>query len=135
MSRERIDWTLKDVEDRFGDSEPKGACLPSQLDERWLGRISLAAGIALTEEDHPDDEVAFATVLLMVVRLLMDKSGGATVEVSQDELFEYVKAYHVEIALEEVSRNTSIVANAATVENIFTNRRVIVQRTDGGGAR
>jgi hypothetical protein len=47
-----------------------------------------------------------------------------TIEVSLEDMYEYVQRFRMELALEEARRKTDVKYNAATLETILTEREI-----------
>ncbi len=98
------------------------AALPCNLPDEWLDLLERDLEMILQEGDH-----SYLTApLAIVVHLMFHKNGGNGKEVtfSEEDLFNYLRYLHFEIALEGVRRNTNIAPAPATLETILTNRDV-----------
>jgi hypothetical protein len=99
------------------------ACLPKNLTDEWLEHVSTLLERMLNGEDGEGYGICLAVVLhLLQTKLPLGESGDFSV--SQDELFEYMKRYQIELALETVHRKTEIQYKQATLETILTDREV-----------
>lgn len=104
------------------------SALPKNLSNFWLGVV----GESLEQVfDYPDEQSQeyLAGVLALVLHLLNGKPKKLPLNISESTLFRYLHDYRVEIALEEISRKTDFSITPATVETIFTNRRVTSRRS------
>src|SRR5450830_627132 len=102
------------------DKHPSAA-LPCQLSDFWLDRI--ADSLAQVLENPCDESRGYlAGPLALVAHLLFARSSSSELEVSQLHLYEYLRAYRVEVALEVMNRRTDLRATSASLETIFTDR-------------
>jgi len=100
------------------------AALPCNLSDEWIALLNRDLTMLLDPENEDD---GYLTVpLALVIHLLLGKRGNKSGEMtfSEEELHKYLQYLHFELAAEEVSRNTEISLNRATLETIFTNRNV-----------
>lgn len=108
------------------DAGPEST-LPGNLSDKWLEILS-----SQIEDFFQETEGARNTeVLMAVLHILVAKSRGREVKVSEDELFEWFEAYQFELGLETVNRYTNIRCTPATIENIFAERDITVGFKDG----
>lgn len=101
------------------DAGPEST-LPGNLSDKWLEILS-----SQIEDFFQETEGARITeVLMAVLHILVAKSSGREIKVSEDELFEWFEAYQIELGMETVSRYTNIQFTPATIENIFAERDI-----------
>ena len=115
---ERIKMELLDKE--------SAACLPRNLSNEWLEYLAQSAEKMLEGDEGESDAIRKEASLAVVVRLLDAKSPGraAVIEVPIEGLYQYVQRFRMELALEQVHRNTDVKYEPATLETILTEREV-----------
>ena len=104
------------------DKEPSAA-LPSHLSDQWLNQVAESLEQVLevqTDESGP----YLAGPLALVVHLLFFRSPLAELEISEICLYEYLRTYYMEVSIEMLNRHTKIRVNAATLQTIFTDRKL-----------
>lgn len=107
------------------------AALPCNLSDYWLDLIARDLDtLQEGSEDDGDDEPgpSLSGPLYLILRILMERTGGESLNVSEEEMYSYFQSYQIEIGLEMVSRRTEVKADPATLETIFRNRDVLVSR-------
>ena len=104
---------------------PPSAALPCNLSDNWLDMIARDLELTLTEEEH-----SYASAsLLIVLHILKGKTlvhSGQEMQIPLETLYKYFCDLRVEINLEIVSRRTRYWIEPATLDSIFTERRVSV---------
>jgi hypothetical protein len=98
------------------------AALPCNLPDEWLDLLERDLEMILQEGDY-----SYLTApLAILAHLMLHKNGGngKKVTLSEEDLYNYLRYLHFEIALETVRRNTNIAPEPATMETILTNRDV-----------
>ncbi|MBA6113519.1 MULTISPECIES: hypothetical protein [Pseudomonas] len=109
------------------------ASLPRNLSDFWLEEIQnqLERYFESLERspDEEDEGVDMALPLAAIVHILFAKNGGEEISETLEKLYEYFQDYRLELALEEISRKTDVISEPATLESIFTNREVLVERS------
>lgn len=103
------------------------ATLPCNLTDYWLSEIQthldkLFESMSATTQLETENSMALP--LAAVIHILFAKENTEKLKVSLDEMFDYFKCYHVELALEEIRRKTGFRAEPASIKTIFTNRDV-----------
>lgn len=104
------------------------AALPSNLSNHWLELIS--RDLEYMDDDSEDAPHTISGPMYLILQILMHRAGTDQVEISNEELYRYFVDYQLEVGLEMVSRHTEVKAEPATLETIFTDRDVMVQRGD-----
>jgi len=103
------------------DGEP-GSTLPSRLSDEWLDTaIDSVEGMVHGDGDPKLHSVGMA----LIIKTLSDKHMQKSMSVPAEDMFEYLQAYMLELALEEVSRKTDVSVNTATLETIFEKDRTV----------
>ncbi len=72
--------------------------------------------------------LTFLFPLAAIIHILFAKNGGEAISESLEQLYDYFQDYRLELALEEITRKTHVVAEPPTLETIFNNRDVLVER-------
>lgn len=104
------------------------ACLPANLSDEWIRHLddelkSLDSIIGAEDEIQP-------CAMLAVVKILHAKNGGGSIFMDiMTELYQKLKEYRIEIALETVRRRAEKKYEVATIDTIFTNRSVVCVKT------
>jgi hypothetical protein len=104
------------------------ACLPVNLSDEWIHYLDneLRSLDGISDDENENQSCA----LLAVVKILHAKNGGGSLFIDiMNELYQKLKEYRIEIALETVRRRTEIKYEVATINNIFTNRSVVCLKT------
>ena len=106
-------------------------CLPRSLSDFWLGAVSRSADELLSGEAPTrtaaagDDPKPGALALAALLRILEHRNRKQReFSVSQKRLGKHLTSYRIELALEEVHRNTDVKYEPATLSDILTNRSV-----------
>lgn len=99
--------------------------LPVNLSDDWLS-ILIKQGEA-TESCELNEEGRTTEFMAALFSILGCQNNGAFT-VTEEELFDYVELYRVELATEELSRKTDFKISPATMENILTNRDIEVRK-------
>lgn len=106
------------------------AALPSYLPDTWLNLLSRDLDLILQEQS--DDHTYLTAPLALIAHLLIARNGdkGDSVSFTQEELLRYLQELQLEISFELLRRNTDMFPEpAATLETIFTNRKVRIRRS------
>lgn len=105
-------------------SQQPEAALPCNLPDEWLRLLARNLEMFLQEQDEGHGYLS--APLAIVLHILLGKNSNKTGEIQflEEELFEYLQDLRIEIALEIVRRSGVVVAEAASIETIFTNRFV-----------
>lgn len=104
------------------------ACLPKNLSDEWLQRISSDLEQALQSEEGEDDdgrsylEVPMAAVIAI---LLAKHQGGVAFEVPMEKMFDHLVYYQMELALEGITRATEFSHSQASLEEMFEHDRMV----------
>jgi hypothetical protein len=101
------------------------AALPSELSDEWLALIVRDLEF-LDRLDDDTEETTMAAPLALVLKILLEKSGGNEQAISYEQMFQHFQSYRIEIGLEMVRRHSNIKAEPATQETIFTDRHLDV---------
>lgn len=98
------------------------ACLPCNLSDKWLLVLAEQAEELL---DGQNDDVSFTELLSLIITILSAKKDDiGTISINLTDFFDCFAKYRVELALEEMSRNTDLKYEPATLVNILENRDV-----------
>ncbi|MEE6443726.1 MULTISPECIES: hypothetical protein [Pseudomonas] len=105
--------------------------LPINLSEFWLEELQthLERYFDSLESDSAEEDIDISLPLAAIIHILFAKNGGEAISESSEKLYEYFQDYRLELALEEITRKTHVVAEAATIETIFNNRDVLGERS------
>lgn len=100
--------------------------LPCNLTDEWLDFLLMQADkMANFEElDSEDDSPVCTELLAGVLQILMAKNGFETVSMAESELMHTMELYALELGIEKVSRKGEFQCEPATLETIFTDRKV-----------
>lgn len=107
----------------------KGAdsLLPCNMDDDWLHEVSSLLDDVLEEPTSS----SLNTSLMIISTILMAKTKSDNpIQLTDEELFDYLQKYQLELAMEVVSRTTEMEFQAATLDSIFTNRPITAVNTD-----
>lgn len=74
--------------------------------------------------DNEDDSPVWTELLAGVLHVLMAKNGFEMVSIEGSELMNTMELYALELSMEKVSRKTGFQCEPATLETIFTDRKV-----------
>ncbi|WP_455231655.1 hypothetical protein [Geopseudomonas aromaticivorans] len=108
------------------------AVLPCNLSDAWLAEMQhsveryFAAGQEGKEE--ADEDEGMSLPLLALINILFAKNGGQVINIPATEIFECLEYYRLELALEDIRRKTDVQTEPATLESIFTNRKVTINK-------
>ncbi|WP_409288488.1 hypothetical protein [Pseudomonas sp. KCJK8927] len=105
--------------------------LPSNLSQFWLEELQnhLERYFDSLNSDSEGKDLDISLPLAAIIHILFAKNGGDAISESSEKLYEYFQDYRLELALEEISRKTHAAAEGATIETIFTNRDILVERS------
>ncbi len=100
--------------------------LPCNLTDEWLDVLLMQADkMANLDESESEDGRPICTELLAgVLHILMAKNGFEDVSIEESELMHAMEMYALELGMEKVSRETEFRCDPATLETIFTDRKV-----------
>jgi hypothetical protein len=100
--------------------------LPCNLTDEWLDILLMQADkmANLEELDDEDDSPVCTELLAGVLQILMAKNGFEMVSMAESELMYTMELYALELGMEKVSRKTEFRCEPATLETIFTDRKV-----------
>lgn len=103
------------------------ACLPSALSMEWLTELLQSTEAML---EGPDRGAAGSLAIAAVLTIL-DATGRTAqfVDTTDASRIELIGAYRIELALEMMHRLTDVKYEAATLQDIFTNRDVVTWQT------
>lgn len=102
------------------------ACLPANLDNLWLDWLVEELSFLKNDGDLPKYNVPPSCAISAVAKILMHRNRSDELKIKDDELYEKLGEYLIEIELERMSRNTEIKYKPATLDTIFTDRQVIM---------
>lgn len=100
------------------------AALPCQLSDYWLEKVAESLEHVLENPDS-DSGSYLAGPLALVVHILFARTGSHELEISHSQLYECLRSYRIEVALESVNRRTNVKTTPASLDTIFTDRLVI----------
>ncbi len=112
-------------------AHPPSAALPSNLPDHWLDLIARDLEKTLSEGSHN----YAAAPLAIVIRILEGKNTdqpGSEMQIPLDKLFQYFCDLRIEINFEIVNRKMGQKIESATLDTIFTNRDVNIERPEVG---
>ncbi len=100
--------------------------LPCNLTDEWLDVLLMQADkmANLEESDYEDGRPLCTELLAGVLHILMAKNGFEMVSMAESELMYTMELYALELGMEKVSRKTEFRCEPATLETIFTDRKV-----------
>lgn len=111
--------------------------LPCNLDDYWLEKIATDLEAFFVDGENLGEEVdpSLSAPLFLILNILEYKEGKAgnfsgEIEVRTEDLFQYFRDYLIEVTVEIVSRRTNIKVESATLDTIFTERKVTIFRDD-----
>jgi len=106
-----------------------GACLPVRLNDEWLSILSRSADTMLGNATD-GDEISGAACMAVILRILdaTINKDYKRMEIRHEEMREYFVRYRMELALQEVVRNSDVRYEPATLETILTERHVVTWR-------
>jgi len=99
------------------------AALPCQLSDYWLDQVADSLEQVL-ENPAVDSGSYLAGPLALVVHILFARTASHELEVSHSQLYECLRSYRIEVALEAVSRRTNVKTTPASLDTIFTDRLI-----------
>jgi hypothetical protein len=113
---------LVELKKQILDKEP-AAALPCQLSDYWLDQVEESLEQVL---ENPDIDAGsyLAGPLALVVHILFARTASHELEVSHSQLYECLRSYRIEVALEAVSRRTNVKSAPASLDTIFADRLV-----------
>jgi len=113
---------LVELKKQILDKEP-AAALPCQLSDYWLDQVAESLERVLEDPDI-DSGSYLAGPLALVVHILFAGTATHELEISHSQLYECLRSYQIEVALEAVSRRTNVKTTPASLDTIFTDRLV-----------
>ena len=117
---------IEDFQKEVLDLGPE-ASLPMNLNNKWLDFLSNCLELCLDSSEEPNnnfDDKHMSIALMAIIHILMAKNSTASLEIPEEEFFQYFKDYQMELGFESVTRKTDMSFTPATLESIFTNRSV-----------
>lgn len=110
--------------------QPPEAALPCNLSDYWLDLIGrdLEECVGDGAGNHDESTTYMTAPLALILHILTGKTGSNKLEIPLDDMSKYFQDYRIEIALESLRRRTDMKPEAATLETIFTERDVQVER-------
>ena len=102
------------------DKEPDAA-LPCRLSDYWLDQVAESLEQVL-ENATRDSSPYLPGPLALVIHILFARAASHELEVSHSRLYECLRSYRIEIALEVVNRRTNVKTTPASLDTIFTDR-------------
>lgn len=113
---------LVELKKQILDKEP-AAALPCKLSDYWLDQV--AESLERVFEDPDIDSGSYlAGPLALVVHILFARTATHELEVSHSQLYECLRLYSIEVALEAVNRRTNVKTTPASLDTIFTDRLI-----------
>jgi hypothetical protein len=106
------------------------ACLPTNLNDEWLDLLAEEMNCFESVGMKPEEVDPPSCCLAAVFTILLEKSGSNSAEMELDALLEKLSEYGVEIGLETVHRRTDMSYIPATLESIFSNRKVTIWKKE-----
>jgi hypothetical protein len=103
------------------------AALPANLPDEWVRLLARDLEELLGETDKVRDDHSYLTApLAIIAHILFGKMGKNedSVNLPAEDLFNFLDYLRFEIALEEIRRWTDISPEPATLETIFTDRKI-----------
>ena len=124
------------LEQLTSDVKTAEDALPCNLSDDWLDKIAQDLEALFDEESQAgkvEPNLSASAALFLILHILEykeEKAGNFSgeIEVRTEDLFGYFRDYRLEVSLERVSRQTDIRAESATLETIFTDRKVMFSR-------
>lgn len=117
---------IKKLKQEVLDHGPE-ATLPANLPDEWIKLLARDLDILLNVDGNGCEDHRYLTApLAIITHILFGKRGEneSSVSFSEEDLVKFLDYLRFEIALEEVRRWTDISPEPATLETIFTNRKV-----------
>lgn len=117
---------IKKLKQEVLDHGPE-ATLPANLPDEWIKLLARDLDMLLNEDGNGYEDHRYLTApLAITTHILFGKRGEneSSVSFSEEDLVKFLDYLRFEIALEEVRRWTDISPEPATLETIFTNRKV-----------
>ena|SRR5690606_18148930 len=100
--------------------------LPCNLTDEWLDFLLMQVDkmASLEELESADGRPICTELFAGVLHILMAKSGFEDVSIEESELMHAMEMYALELGIEKVSRKGEFQCEPATLETIFTDRKV-----------
>lgn len=116
---------IKKLKQEVLDHGPE-ATLPANLPDEWIKLLARDLDMLLNVDGGYEDHRYLTAPLAIITHILFGKKGEneSSVSFSEEDLVKFLDYLRFEIALEEVRRWTDISPEPATLETIFTNRKV-----------
>lgn len=117
---------IKKLKQEVLDHGPE-ATLPANLPDEWIKLLARDLDILLNVDGNGCEDHRYLTApLAIITHILFGKRGEneSSVSFSEEDLVKFLDYLRFEIALEGVRRWTDISPEPATLETIFTNRKV-----------
>jgi hypothetical protein len=99
------------------------ASLPCRLSDFWLDQVADSLEQVL-ESSSIESGPYLAGPLALVVQILFARSKSHELEISHSHLYDCLHSYRIEVALEAVNRRTNVQTTPASLDTIFTDRRL-----------
>jgi hypothetical protein len=124
---------MTQLEQFIADVVNQGAekCLPRSLSDHWLRVVAQSADEVLNGNVSSRSAVGGGTgkpgaiALAAVLSILKHKAPSRrALALSLEEVGKHFHSYRIELALEEVHRNTDVKYEPATLDDMFTDRMV-----------
>ena len=100
------------------------ACLPVNLEQRWLDLLCDQADATLRGTEASSVAELLAAVILILEHQRGLESGA--LKISESDLLECIDRYRIELFLEEAGRKSGPMPEPATLESMFTTQRDLI---------
>lgn len=110
------------------------ATLPANLPDEWIKLLARDLDMLLNEAGNGNEDYRYLTAPLAVITHILfgrRNENESSVNFTDKDLVKFLDYLRFEIALEEVRRWTDISPEPATLETIFTNRKVTMRDKRG----
>jgi hypothetical protein len=104
---------------------PSSAALPVHLSDHWMN-LALQSVERVISGDADTDAGELRIPLNLVLHLLNAKMTEGTIEMSDEDLFDCIKCYRWELAMEKLRRWGVRLTPPATIETIFDSPKRIM---------
>jgi len=126
---EVIDFDNKDLLDNLMSSIYQSgvdACLPQNQSNKQLFALrSIAETLLVEDEAEEQTDIDLEPLLLMVLSILAAQRQSPDLNVSTEELYEFVRLYAVTLSCEVISRTSLMKFEPPTLENVFDASRQV----------
>lgn len=104
--------------------------LPVNLSDEWLDILETGLEKILeSEEELKESEKLYMSIALLAISHILiaknsDEEEKNELNIPMEQLFKYFQDYMIELAIESMSRKTEVKGTPATIQTIFTERRI-----------